>query len=77
MATHTIQTKDGTKTVVNTFTFTYGGLSHGAIAGTFVGDYYLLRHVVFEVLEGDRVTKPITEVRIAFAGAWHDFRARG
>jgi hypothetical protein len=74
VATHTIPTKNGTKTIVNTFTFTYGGLSHGAITGTFEGDYYS-GTVVFEVLEGDCVTKPITKARIAFAGTWHDFRA--
>lgn len=75
VATHTIPTKDGTKTVVNSFTFTYGGLSHGVITGRFVGDYYS-GTVAFQVLEGDCVTSPITKAQIAFEGSWHDFRAR-
>ena len=74
VATHTIPTKDGTKTIVNTFTFTYGGLHHGGITGTFDGDYYS-GTVAFEVLEGDCVTTPITKARIAFAGTWHPYRA--
>src|SRR5437868_2933938 len=57
-----------------TFTFTYGGLSHGGITGTFDGDYYS-GTVAFEVLEGDCVTTPITKARIAFAGTWHPYRA--
>jgi hypothetical protein len=74
VATHTIPTKDGTKMIVNTFTFTYGGLRHGGITGTFEGDYYS-GTVAFEVLEGDCVSSPITKVRIAFAGTWHEYRA--
>ena len=84
VATHTIPDQGRTKTIVNSFTFTYGGLSHGVITGKFVGDYYS-GTVAFQVLEvglrdqsdhqgPDRLRREVTTSGLGISKAGHRHR---
>ncbi len=59
-------TVDG-KTIKNTFTFDFGGISAGLVSGTFTGERYSGTFTVTPT-DGDCVSSPITKAKVTLDG---------